>query len=153
MSDFNLPQNLIFNRNSIQDPASYAAKTDCASWLSLTGPEFASMKDGISFAQIRAAVPASANIISDPPRVLNLNLARQMIAALDELPRPTLITCRVGPRASAAAYLYAGLKQKAQAGEILRGAKQDDAPFCSFPEYREWVRTSLESLLDEFLLP
>lgn len=150
MSDFNLPQNLIFNRDSIQDPASYAAETGCASWLSLTGPEFASMEDGISFAQIRAAVPLSANIISDPPRVLNLDLARQMIAALEELPRPTLITCRVGPRASAAAYLYAGLKQQSEVSEILMVAEQDDAPFCPFPEYREWVRTSLESLRDEF---
>lgn len=153
MSDFKLPQNLLFNRGLIRDPASYAAETGCASWLSLTGPEFASMEDGISFAQIRAAVPVSANIISDPPRVLNLDLAHQMIAALDELPRPTLITCRVGPRASAAAYLYAGLKQQVGADEILTIAKRDDAPFYKFSEYREWVRTSLESLRDEFLLP
>lgn len=146
MSDFNLPQNLMFNRDFIQDPALYAQETGCASWLSLTGPEFASMEGGISYEQIRAAVPESANVISDPPRILNLDLARQMIAELDKLPRPTLITCRVGPRASAAAYLYTGLKQQAEADEVFTAAKRDDAPFYPFPEYRKWVRTSLQSL-------
>lgn len=149
MSGFNFPKNLIFNRSFIRDPASYARETGCASWLFLTGPEFAATEDGISYARVRAVVPASANVISDPPRVLNLDLARQMLAALEELPRPTLITCRVGPRASAAAYLYAGLKQQAEADAILAAAEKDDAPFYKFPEYREWVRTSLQKLRDE----
>lgn len=149
MSEFNLPQNLIFNRGAIQDPASYAKKTGCASWLCLTGPEFASMDNGISYDQILAVVPVSANVISDPPRVLNLDLARQMISALDELPRPTLISCRMGPRASAAAYLYAGLKQRVEVDEILTAAEQDDAPFYPIPAYREWVRASLQSLYGE----
>jgi hypothetical protein len=151
MPDFKLPQDLMFNRDTIQDPASYARETGCVSWLSLTGPEYAAMEDGISYKQIRAAVPKSANVISDPPRVLNLSLARKMIAALDELPRPTLISCRVGPRASAAAYLYAGLKQQAEVEEILAAAKRDGAPFYPFSEYRVWVRRSLQSLRRELL--
>jgi hypothetical protein len=84
--------------------------------------------------------------VSDPPRTLNLELARQHVAALDALPRPTLVTCRSGPRASAVVYLYAGLKARAAAAEVLDRAERDGAPFCKFDEYMEWVRSSLEAL-------
>jgi hypothetical protein len=52
------------------------------------------MDGGISYADVQAAVPESANVISDPPREMTMDLARQHITALDELPRPTLVTCR-----------------------------------------------------------
>ncbi len=54
-----------------------------------------------------------------------MNLARQHIAALDRLPRPTLVTCRTGPRSSAVIYLYAGLKAGARADEVLERAEAD----------------------------
>ena len=38
------------------------------------------------------------------------SLRAALNAALDSLPRPTLVTCRAGPRSSALVYLYAGLK-------------------------------------------
>jgi hypothetical protein len=80
---------------------------------------------------------------------LTLELARQQVAALDALPRPTLMTCRTGPRASATAYLYAGLKAGATSAEVLAAAAADDAPFFAIPENREWVRLSLEALRGE----
>jgi hypothetical protein len=49
--------------------------------------------------QVKAPVPATAQVISDPPRTRDLELARRHVAALDELPRPALVTCRTGPRA------------------------------------------------------
>jgi len=64
----------------------------------------------MSYADVRAAVPESANVVSDPPVELTMDLARTQIAELDKLSRPTLVTCRVGPRSSALIYLYAGLR-------------------------------------------
>lgn len=75
---------------------------------------------------------------------MNLDLARRHVAALDQLPRPTLVTCRTGPRASAVAYLYAGLKRGATYEEVLAAAERDNAPFISSEEIKEWVRTSWE---------
>src|ERR1043165_646859 len=107
---FELPDDLTFKRGAIADPEAFARDANAASWLFLCGEEFASMDGGMSYAQVQAAVPESENIVSDPPRVLDLELARRQVAALDQLPRPTLVTCRVGPRSSAVVYLYAGLR-------------------------------------------
>lgn len=146
MATFRLPEDLMFNRARIEDPAAYARERGSASWLFIVGEEFASMPGGMSYEQVQAAVPHSARVASDPPRVLDLSLARQHVEALDSLPRPTLISCRAGPRASAVAYMYAGLKAGAAYEEVIAAAEADAAPFCAFPEYRDWVRSSMESL-------
>jgi len=143
---FRLPADLTFNREQIQDPGAYARERGCASWLFLVGEEFASMPGGMSYEQVQQAVNHSARVISDPPRVLSLELARQQVAVLDALPRPTLISCRSGPRASAAAYMYAGLKAGAPYEEVLAAAEADNAPFCASEECKEWVRSSLAAL-------
>jgi hypothetical protein len=100
----------------------------------------------MSYSQVREVAPDSACVVSDPPRVLDLSLARQHVEALDALPRPTLLSCRSGPRASAVAYMYAGLKDGANGDDVIAAAERDDAPFCKFPEYKEWVRSSMEAL-------
>ena len=146
MAEFQLPKDLMFNRGVIQDPSAYAKERGCASWLFLVGEEFASMPGGMSYAQVQQAVPVSARVISDPPLELDLDLARQHVAALDELPRGTLITCRSGPRASAVAYMYAGLKAEAAPDDVIAAAERDDAPFCAFPAYKDWVRSSMGAL-------
>lgn len=148
MTGFKLPQNLIFNRGLIRNPDAFAKKCGCASWLYLNGTEFDSMEGGMSYDLVLTAVPYSVNVISDPPRVLDLKLAQRHVEALDNLPRPTLISCRMGPRASAVAYMYAGLKQGAAPEDVLATADKDSAPFCRFPEYKEWVKTSIEALGD-----
>jgi protein tyrosine phosphatase (PTP) superfamily phosphohydrolase (DUF442 family) len=104
------------------------------------------MDGGMSYADVQAAVPESANVVSDPPRVMDMELARRQEAALDELPRPTLVTCRVGPRSSALVYLYAGLKARATADEVLARADADDAPFAGSDELRAWVTQGLDEL-------
>ncbi len=146
MAEFHLPSDLQYNRGQIQDPGAYARERGSASWLFLVGDAFASMPGGISYAQVQEAVPESERVVSDPPQVLTLELARQHIEALDRLPRPTLISCRSGPRASAVAYMYAGWKSGATPAEVLAAAEADGAPLCAFPECREWVRTSMEAL-------
>jgi hypothetical protein len=146
MAVFQLPKELMYNRGAIQEPSAYAKEAGCASWLFLVGDEFASMPGGMSYAQVQQSVPVSARVISDPPLDLDVELARQHVAALDELPRPTLISCRTGPRASAVAYMYAGLRAGATPAEVITAAEHDTAPFCAFPAYKEWVRSSMESL-------
>ena len=146
MKDFHLLKDLHFNRGLIQNPETYLQEVGCASWLFLIGEEFASMEGGMSYDQVKAVTPYSLNVISDPPRVLNLDLARQHVEALDSLPRPTLISCRVGPRSSAVAYMYSGLKLGADPDEVIAEAEKDQAPFVKFEEYKDWVRSSMEAL-------
>jgi hypothetical protein len=146
MADFQLPDDLMFNRSRIDDPLAYVRARAVRSWLFIVGEEFASMPGGMSYAQVQQAVEHSARVVSDPPRVLTLDLAREHVAALDSLPRPTLVSCRTGPRASAVAYMYAGLKAGAAPEEVMRAAELDKAPFCAFEEYKDWVRSSMLTL-------
>jgi hypothetical protein len=146
MAQFRGPTDLTFNRGLISDPAAFARDANAASWLFLCGEEFAAMDGGMSYASVQAAVPVSANIASDPPRVLDMNIARQHIAALDRLPRPTVVTCRTCPRSSALVYLYAGLRAGAAADEVLASAEADDAPFVRSDELRAWVAQGIDEL-------
>ena len=68
------------------------------------------------------------------------------MAALDSLPRPTLVTCRAGPRSSAVVYLYSGLKAGASAEQVLARAEADDAPFVKSDELKAWVAQGLDEL-------
>jgi hypothetical protein len=146
MADFEAPTELRFNRGPVADPEAFAREAGAASWLFLCGEEFAAMEGGMSYAEVEAAVPASANVVSDPPRELDMDLARQHVAALDELPRPTLVTCRAGPRSSALVYLYAGLRSGANAEEVLARAEADEAPFVASEDLRAWVTQGLSEL-------
>jgi hypothetical protein len=146
MSEFETPTDLIHNRGPVRDPALLARENDAASWLFLCGEEFAEMEGGISFSSVQAAVPRAANVISDPPRVMDIDLARQQVAALDELPRPTLVTCRTGPRSSALVYMYAGLQAGATSDEVLARAQADDAPFTHAEDLKAWVVQGLDEL-------
>jgi len=149
MKTFKLLPDLHFNTDKIADPSAFARERHAASWLYLNGEEFSSMEGGMSFAQVQQAVDRSVNVVSDPPRVLTVELAREHVMALDDLPRPTLVTCRAGPRSSAVAYMYSGLRAGADPEEVIAEAKQNGAPFCRFEEYIDWVRESITSLRRE----
>ena len=149
MTAFALPADLVYNRGLIDDPRAYARERGVQSWLFLVGDEFAAMPGGMSWAQVQESVHASARVVSDPPRQLTLDLARQQMEALDALPRPTLVSCRTGPRGSATAYLYAALQHGATYEEVLAAAERDQAPFCASAEVKEWLRTSLAALRKE----
>ena len=146
MTDFETPADLMNNRGLIADPEAFAQEKAAASWLFLCGEEFASMEGGMSYADVERAVPESANVVSDPPVALDLDLACKQIEALDGLPRPTLVTCRTGPRSSALIYLYAGLQAGASADDVLARAEADDAVFVKSDELRAWVADGLEQL-------
>jgi hypothetical protein len=140
------PTDLKHNRGLIADPTAFAKEAGAASWLYMCGEEFASMDGGMSYAEVQEAVPESVNLIADPPREFDMDVARRGVAALDELPRPTLVTCRTGPRSSALIYLYAGLRTGASADDVLARAEQDDAPWVRSDELRAWVTDGLEQL-------
>jgi hypothetical protein len=134
------------NRGLIADPTSFAADAGAASWLYLCGEAFAATDGGMSYAQVQASVDRSINIVSDPPVEMSMDLARQHFEALDELPRPTLVTCRAGPRSSAVVYLYAGLKAGATEQDVLAQAQADRAPFLQSGELVAWVKRGLAEL-------
>ena len=146
MEHFKLPDDLKFNNGFIKNPTAYLKDRGCVSWLYLVGEEFSKMENGMSYEEVQEATPYSANVISDPPQTLNLDLATQHVNALDSLPRPTLISCRTGPRASAVAYMYSGLKLGAEPDEVIAAAEEENAPFTKIDEYKNWVRSSIESL-------
>jgi hypothetical protein len=146
VAGFETPTDLMNNRGLIADPEAFAREKGAASWLYLCGEEFASMEGGMSYADVERAVPVSASVVSDPPAPLDLDLARRQIEALDGLPRPTLVTCRTGPRSSALIYLYAGLRAGASGEDVLARAEADGAAFMQSEELRAWVTNGLEQL-------
>jgi protein tyrosine phosphatase (PTP) superfamily phosphohydrolase (DUF442 family) len=99
----------------------------------------------MSYADVQAAVPSSENIAVDTI-ALTMDIARQQVDALDNLPRPTLVTCRTGPKSSALVYLYAGLKAGAPADVVMARAEADDAPFVHVEPLRAWVAQGLDAL-------
>src|SRR3954447_10038391 len=134
---------MTYNRGLIADPAAFARDNE---WLYLCGEEFASMEGGMSYTDVEAAVPNAALVVSDPPVPMSMDLAREQLAALETLPRPTMVTCRTGPRSSALVYLYSGLQQHSSADDVLRRAEADGAPFTKSDELKAWVREALDEL-------
>jgi protein tyrosine phosphatase (PTP) superfamily phosphohydrolase (DUF442 family) len=137
---------MTYNRGLIDDPAAFARDHGAASWLYLCGDEFASVEGGMSYEQVQAAVPEAAHLVSDPPVPMTMDLAREQLAALESLPRPTLVTCRTGPRSSALLYLYSGLRSGASADEVIARAAADNAPFAQSEELKSWIRQGLDEL-------
>jgi len=146
VSDLSELDNLRHNRGLVQDPQAFADDFGAASWLFLCGEEFASMDGGMSFADVQAAVPTSAVVVSDPPVEMTMDLAREQIAALEKLPRPTMVTCRTGPRSAALVYLFAGLKSGATAEAVIARAEADGAPFAQSDELKAWVVQGMAEL-------
>jgi hypothetical protein len=114
--------------------------------LYLCGEAFASVEGGMSYDDVRGAVPESVNLVADPPVPFDMKIARRGVDALDGLPRPTLVTCRTGPRSSALVYLYAGLRSGASPEEVLARAEADGAPFAQAEPLRAWVAQGLAEL-------
>ena len=95
-----MPTDLAYNRGLIADPAAFARDAGAASWLFLCGEEFAEMEGGMSYVDVQAAVPESANLVADPPRPFDMDVARRGVDTLDRLPRPTLARLKLTRRFS-----------------------------------------------------
>src|SRR4051794_9693302 len=72
VTEFEGPKDLVHNRGLIDDRAAFARDHNAASWLSLGGGASASMDGGMSYADVRARVPASENVVSDPPAAMTM---------------------------------------------------------------------------------
>jgi len=83
VADLTALNDLQHNRGKIADPAQYARDANAASWLYLCGEAFASMDGGMSYADVEAAVSASANVVSDPPVVMDME-SRRLIGTITE---------------------------------------------------------------------
>jgi hypothetical protein len=147
VAEFESPTDLSFNRGLIEDPEAVAREAGAASWLYLCGEEFASM-EGDVVCRRRGGGSGVGQRRVRPAASMDLDLARRQVAALDRLPRPTLVTCRVGPRSSALVYLFAGLKSGATADGVLARARADGAPFSGSDELEAWVAQGLRELSD-----
>ena len=88
MASFDVPADLSFNRGLIADPEAFARDAGATSCLFLCGERFAEMEGGMSFAQVQAAVAESENIVADPPHAFDIDVARELMAAIDRLSRP-----------------------------------------------------------------
>jgi protein tyrosine phosphatase (PTP) superfamily phosphohydrolase (DUF442 family) len=75
-----------------------------------------------------------------------MDLARRQLAALGDLPRPTLVTCRTGARSSALVYLYEGLHSGESSERVLARAENDGAPFVRSAECRVCVEQGLRAV-------
>jgi len=145
MAAFEPLEDLVFNRGLIADPVEFARQNNASSWLYLCGEDFAQAEGGMSYEDVQASVTSSENIAVDTIP-LTMDIARQQVAALDGLPRPTLVTCRTGPKSSALVYLYAGLKAGASPDEVIARARADHAPFVHAEPLVTWVAQGLDEL-------
>src|SRR5437773_888453 len=75
MSEFPELGQLKNNRGLVTDPIAFAREAGAASWLFLCGEAFAQMEGGMSYADVQAAVASSANVVSDPPVQMDMDLA------------------------------------------------------------------------------
>lgn len=145
MAEFDGPEGLTFNRGPVADPVEFAREARAASWLFMCSDEFAATPGGMSYADVQQAVPQSTHIVADTPP-LSMDLAKQLVDALDELPLPALVTCRSGPRSSALVYMYAGLQAGATAEDVIARAEADEAPFVQMEPLKAWVTQGLTEL-------
>ena len=83
--------------------------------------------------------------MSDPPRILDMDLARRQLAALGDLPRPTLVTCRTGARSWRWSTCTRGSFRRV-VWQVLARAESDGAPFVRRAECRVWVEQGLREL-------
>ena len=146
MADFEVPSDLSFNRGRIADPEAFALRP-CRCVMAV--PVWRGVRRDGRRHVVCPGAGGSSGVREHHLRsaaFFDIDLARQHLAALDRLPRPTLVTCRTGPRSSAIVYLYAGLQAGASADEVLALADADAAPFVGSDELRAVVVQGLEEL-------
>src|SRR6476660_1371040 len=85
MSEFQSPTDMSYNRGLIPCAVTFATQAGAASWLYLCGEEFAAMEGGMSYADVQSAVRESENLIADPPREFDMDVARRGVEALDRM--------------------------------------------------------------------
>lgn len=77
------------------------------------------------------------------PSKLNRELTEDIITSLDSLPRPTMIMCRSGARATAAARIYSATKFGESADSVLETAISKGEKWTESQNLKNWVSSTL----------
>ena len=96
-------------------------------------------------------MPESENIVADPPEPFDMNAARTILAAIDRLPRPTLVTCRgrtTAPRRPCTSTPGSAVGS-IRPTRCSRKPTPTGAPFAGTDAYRDFVTQGLEELRAE----
>lgn len=87
---------------------------------------------------------ASAHVPIDAPTGLSARTADACVATLASLPRPTLVLCASGNRASAAIAIAEGRAGKWTGEATLAWALEQKMPFLTVQPLRDWVVASVD---------
>jgi protein tyrosine phosphatase (PTP) superfamily phosphohydrolase (DUF442 family) len=87
---------------------------------------------------------ASAHVPVDAPAGLSGRTADSCVASLARLPRPTLVLCASGNRASAAIAISVGREEKWSGEATLAWAFEQRMPFLTVQALRDWVVASVD---------
>lgn len=131
-----------------------AAKYAGALYLSSDSPTDLGANSG--FEAVQASFPAGAikvalDVSRDAYKVdgdSTLAAAQEykaFAAALDSLPRPTVIICKTARRASAVVAAYEGVKGRNSVDEVLSRASAQDLKFLGHEGLKKWVSTVVET--------
>jgi hypothetical protein len=82
---FPAPTDLTHNRGLATGPAAFAGEAGAAPRLYLCDEELAAMEGGMSYSDVEAAGPQPANLVADPPRPADTDVARRGVEAADRL--------------------------------------------------------------------
>ena len=105
--------------------------SNAKAWLSLTPGGADGVPESIDGLEC-ARVLVSPENLSDA-------LADEVIAKVGELPRPLVISCASGARASTVAWLYIASKNKLTGDQVVEQA--NGAPWLSKPPLVNWVKS------------
>jgi hypothetical protein len=74
---------------------------------------------------------------------LSLPLADSLCRALDDLPRPTLVTCMSGARATAVSRMYLARRRGVGAEEVIEAAEEKKEAWLKNAKLVAWMRKCL----------
>ena len=91
-----------------------------------------------------AGVADALHVPVDAPAGLSRTTADACVAALARLPRPTLVLCASGNRASAAIAIAVGREERWGGEATLAWALEQKMPFLTVQPLRDWVVASVD---------
>ena len=112
-------------------------------WLKLIPEESYSFADPATVPFLDADKKCNSVMVSVEADSLTSPLVDSLIAALDALPRPALISCKSGARATAVARLYAARKLNATSEVVLRAAIAKKEPWTNNEKLVQWIKDNL----------
>ena len=114
-------------------------------WLNLIPEKNYTFPDPSSVPFLAADKKCDSRFVSVEADALTAPLIDDLVAALDALPRPALISCKSGSRATAVARLYAARKLNATSEVVLLAARAKKEAWLNNAKLVAWVTSNLPS--------